>query len=260
MMFLNPYTPPSKMVSLYSTKESLVQTNPRLSHYYDRLEGSRTERCFDEYVDRVSALIPNDHPFLLDVACGNGYFLYRAKRKGWAVQGVETSREAAESAREKYGVEVTTADFLSYDSETRFDCVSLLDFIEHVPNPREILRKARSLLKEGGILLLATPDHFSFINSVASMAYRTSFSAFRRPLEILFVPEHILYFTDQTLRKLVEEGGFKILEVIKAGTDIDRYNTSRLFNWAAKTALLISKWLHWENRIIILAQKKEEEF
>lgn len=257
MIFLNPYLPPAGMTRLYSSQESRLEGNPRLATYYERLEGSETERFFDACVEKIRGWTTPHSSSLLDVGCGNGHFLWRAKQKGWAVKGIETSEEDARSAREKFEIEVTSQDFENYPKGETFDCIAMWDFIEHVPNPREILEKARTLLKPGGLLLVATPDHFSLINFLANFIYQISFHAIQKPLEVLFVPEHILYFTDSTVRSLVKEAGYEIVEEVKTGTDIDRYQTSWFFNVTAKFLLALSKWFHWENRIILFARKKD---
>jgi 2-polyprenyl-3-methyl-5-hydroxy-6-metoxy-1,4-benzoquinol methylase len=39
-----------------------------------------------------------------------------------------------------------------------FDVVSAFDLIEHVPDPRALLRRCAGLLKSGGMLVMSTPD------------------------------------------------------------------------------------------------------
>jgi 2-polyprenyl-3-methyl-5-hydroxy-6-metoxy-1,4-benzoquinol methylase len=43
-------------------------------------------------------------------------------------------------------------------SPESFDAVSMLEVIEHVENPRHVIRQIRPLLRNGGILLLSTPN------------------------------------------------------------------------------------------------------
>lgn len=256
MIFLNPYTPSSEMAAVYSDSESMEHANSRLAHYYDWLEGSETEKFYDGCLERLSRLFsPATERSLLDVGCGNGHFLSRAKQKGWIVTGIEPSLSSSRLARENYEINVVTTDFESYHGSESFDCVSLWDFIEHVSNPAEVLVKVRSLLKPGGIVLIATPDNYSLINFLADVIYQTSLHAIERPLQILFVPEHILYFTDATLKELVERSGFVMLDKVKAGTDINRYNIGWVFSVTAKALLALSSWLRWENRILVFGRK-----
>ena len=244
------------MASLYQNDETRTQANPRLATYYDHLAGSRTEKFFDTALDTLKSHLPAANASLLDMACGNGHFLSRAKRKGWKVRGVDSSRENSRWARENLQIHVDVSDLTDYETSERFDCVSLWDFIEHVPDPRALLMKAGSFLKPDGFLLLATPDHFSLINFLADFIRLVSFGLIKKPLQVLFVPEHVLYFTDRTLKKMLEENGFEITRVIKTGTDIDRYQTSPLFNWTAKILLFMSALLRLQNRIVIFARKR----
>lgn len=258
MVFLNPYYPPSEMVSFYRDPKAMAQANPRLATYYENLEGSRTEKFFDKSLDRLKRYLSQDGASLLDIACGNGYFLSRAKQKGWQVRGLDSSPESSRLVWGNLHVSVDVSEVEHYQSNEQFDCISLWDFIEHVPDPKTLLEKAESLLKPGGILLIATPDHFSLINFLADRIHLLSLGMIQKPLEILFVPEHILYFTDQTLKRLVEECDFEIVDTMKTGTDIDRYRTSWIFNATAKILLLASRWLCWQNRIVIFARKRNK--
>ena len=256
LVFLNPYNPPSEMSAFYQNHEARVQANSRLASYYSYLGGSRTEKFFDETLVRLKPYLSGDRAALLDIACGNGHFLSRAKQKGWEVRGLDSSAENSRSAWENHQITVAVSDFGGYRTNERFDCVSLWDFIEHVPDPRALLAKAGSFLKPSGVLLVATPDHFSLINFLADLIHLLSFGLIKKPLQVLFVPEHILYFTDRTLKKMLEENGFEIIRVIKTGTDIDRYQTSPLFNWTARILLLMSALFHWQNRIVVFARKR----
>ena len=256
LKFLNPYFPPSEMISFYSDKRVMTEINPRLAHYYDNLEGSLTERVFDQSVDDLSELMPRPSASLLDIACGNGFFLSRAKRKGWNVKGVDCSSESSLAALKDFQIQVDVSDFENYRSSGSFDCVSLWDFIEHVPNPKELLQKAKAFLKPGGVLLVATPNHTSLINFWAGLFYRLTFGWVQAPLRMLFVPEHILYFDSKTLQRALEENGFEVAKIVKTGTDIDRYQTHWLFNFTAKALLFFSKIFNAGNRVMIFARKK----
>jgi 2-polyprenyl-3-methyl-5-hydroxy-6-metoxy-1,4-benzoquinol methylase len=243
------------MAALYESRDALREHNPRLASYYERLPGSRTERFFDESLERLSDLTGKKQGSILDVACGNGHFLWRAKLRGWSCKGIETSAVQAREARERLGLEVVSQSVEEFSNGEAFDCVTLWDFIEHVPNPRDILAKVRSWLRPGGMVLVATPNHASLINFIAAAMFRCSFGRVRMPLETLVVPEHVLYFTEKTAARLLEESGFKIREIVKTGTDIDRYETDMLFNLTAKALLAASKLLRWENRVVLFAER-----
>jgi SAM-dependent methyltransferase len=85
---------------------------------------------------------------LLDVGCGRGAFLQRARSKGWNVFGVEFSETAAWDAR-RSGLDVFTGDL----SEAKFpscyfDVVTLFNVIEHLRDPLCNVKEVHRILKD----------------------------------------------------------------------------------------------------------------
>ena len=148
---------------------------------------------------------------LLDVGCGLGYFLAGAtadqKSSGWFLAGVETSRPACDYALRKLGLSdiycgsITAAGY----PDNSFDLVTLWDVIEHLPDPRPVLSAIRRALKDGGGVFLATPN----INIQLPKARLKKFFKGGRPGHYLEARDHLHNYSPQTLRRLLEECGFK---------------------------------------------------
>lgn len=139
---------------------------------------------------------------LLDVGCALGFFLDEA-RDDFDTYGVEISEFAAEYAREKLGLQVTTGRFLDIEFESEsFDCITFWDVIEHLPDPTLNLKKAHNLLKSGGLLVLSTGDIGSFGAKLMGEHWH-----------LLLPPQHIYYFSQETIKKLLEKTGFEVLEI-----------------------------------------------
>lgn len=95
----------------------------------------------------------------LDVGCGNGALLARAKEDGWDVHGLELSSFLAGKVRERLGIEVDVADFLEYEAAAgQFDLVSLRHVLEHLPDSKLALSSINRLLVPGGHALLEFPN------------------------------------------------------------------------------------------------------
>lgn len=137
---------------------------------------------------------------LLDLGCGRGYFLMEAVSKGWKVKGVDFSSKEVDYATKRLHLDVVKSDILKYKDTNKYELITLSQVIEHVRNPNELIRKAKSLLAEKGLLYIATPN----INSASAMVHGVNF-------EHLIPPEHLNYFNNQSLRYLLEVNGFRLL-------------------------------------------------
>jgi 2-polyprenyl-3-methyl-5-hydroxy-6-metoxy-1,4-benzoquinol methylase len=98
-------------------------------------------------------------PGLAAIGCPMGGFLAVAAGRCAETAGIEPSSHDAAVARERFGVDVRGAFFEDVDfGGTRYDVVALRFVFEHVRNPREIVRRARTLLADGGLLFIEVPS------------------------------------------------------------------------------------------------------
>ena len=102
-----------------------------------------------------------DNAHILDVGCGDGFHLKLLKKYGkidWQLEGVDFDERAVSMAR-KSGLsvhhgKVQTAN-LPKDS---YDLAFMIQTIEHLDNPPEVLAYINSLLKPGGKLVIVTDN------------------------------------------------------------------------------------------------------
>jgi 2-polyprenyl-3-methyl-5-hydroxy-6-metoxy-1,4-benzoquinol methylase len=146
---------------------------------------------------------------ILDVGCGDGYFLLYLKDLGWKTVGVEINSYAAQKAKDK-GLMVYNDDLLNVDFGGRtFDVVRLWSVLEHLHQPSLTIKKISQILKRGGFLIIQTPN----FNSLARKIFRDRWSAFD-------APRHLYCFNQRTLKKLLKKNDFEILKIytISVGT------------------------------------------
>jgi len=138
---------------------------------------------------------------LLDVGAGVGIFMEAMQRAGWSVEGVEPSRIAARSARERTGARVHEGLLEDLDLETSsFDALTFFDALRTVPDPLAFLRKARSLLRPGGVLIIREVHRKAErFREWAKAARRQRVSAGRSACEFrqCFSPRSLLFAFEQ---------------------------------------------------------------
>lgn len=131
----------------------------------------------------------------LDVGCGGGFLVETARDLGWNAEGTEVSRAAAEFGRTK-GLAIHTGVIADAKLPAgAFDVVTLMEVVEHVPDPVALLAECAALLRPGGALYLTTPNW-------ASLS--------RRVLGVRWSPigrDHVVYFTPRHLRRALTAAG-----------------------------------------------------
>lgn len=164
---------------------------------------------FESRLDSIEKLLPR-RGNILDVGCGVGHFLARARDRGWTVQGLDISKTASTAAREAYGLDVKVATLAEspFEPET-FDAVSLWDVIEHIRTPLQDLKAVHRILKPGGILVMKTPNEDSLYKSLARIAYRMLKKKGSFLLKYVYYVPHYFSYSEKTMNRLLERCGFQ---------------------------------------------------
>lgn len=162
----------------------------------------RRIKSFRNRMDQIERLIGHrgDH---LDFGCAVGACVKAAKDTGWNSIGYEQSSWAAEYGRQTFGIQIVDGSMPSeeYFLSGSFDVVTLWDVIEHVDEPRSVLDFVTRVLKPGGLLAMNTVNASSVGAQFAGRSWRH-----------LEPPYHLQYFTRSSLRQLVVNSGFDIIQ------------------------------------------------
>ena len=161
---------------------------------------------------------------MLDVGAGTGLFMHLAREQGWQIKGLDLCELSREKARAEFGVEVDVGDFRSapYQPES-FDCITMLDVLEHSLDPAAFLARALELLKPGGLLYVAVPNQRSLLANLVDRWIWLGLPARRWFLERLYVSPHIFYFHPRLLKRALEDAGFEVVSVRGGNVYLGRY-------------------------------------
>lgn len=109
--------------------------------------------------------VPADAQRLLDVGCADGRFVYAAAARGIDAVGIDFSERLVRDGNTRHQghrlVAATLEDYLEQHSES-FDVVTLFEVIEHVEDPLSFLGCALSAVREGGTVIVSTPNRDGF--------------------------------------------------------------------------------------------------
>jgi len=135
----------------------------------------------------------------LDVGCSFGALVQEAGALGCRAYGIDISGYAVEHAQGE-GLRVLQASpdrIPDFGIQTGFHLVSMIEVIEHLPDPRAALCEIARNMCAGGLLVIQTANMDGRQAKKAGPAYH------------YFLPGHLFYFSRKTLRRLLEECGFE---------------------------------------------------
>jgi len=138
---------------------------------------------------------------LLDVGCNEGRGLEFYRSHGFSAEGLELNSKAAEVARSK-GFTVYGSTLEGFATEKKYDVVVLSNVLEHSLNPGEMLEHIHRLLNPGGQVWISCPNSRSWLRS-----------AFGRYWINWHVPFHIVHFSAETLRQVLQKSQFEIVSM-----------------------------------------------
>jgi SAM-dependent methyltransferase len=193
--------------------------------YTSALPDAAGAQNYDEYYDahnlsvpdfihlRLAEIVAGFAPYrragrLLDIGCGAGTVLEAARRAGWEAEGVEVSRPAVEHLRARgfaiFHGELAAARY----PENHFDVVIASEVIEHLADPRDLLREAARVLRPGGLLWATTPHSRGASARALGIGWST-----------VCPPEHLHLFSRRGLKNLLREAGFSRVRVATHGVN-----------------------------------------
>ncbi|HYH04331.1 MAG TPA: class I SAM-dependent methyltransferase [Bacillota bacterium] len=154
---------------------------------------------------QVTEYLTDNCRSMLDIGCGNDLLTLLFETKGWQTAIVEPSRDAAEYLS-KYSLTVYNQPIEAVKQLGLQDLsfVNMQFVLEHIRDPFLVLWELNSLMVTGGVIRICVPNDFSQ-GQLAYLDY-----CHERP-HWVYLPDHINYFSFDSLSKLLRKAGFREL-------------------------------------------------
>lgn len=152
----------------------------------------------------------------LDIGSFAGVLLKQARNKGFQVEGVEVNPTVADYTRTALGFDVRQGMFLEQKFEDRrFDVISLIDVLEHLCQPREVLENCARIIKPGGQIVIKVPHYKPqlFKQQIAGLLRLSDMGIFEN-----FA--HINHFSPRSLGLALERLGFANIEASVSRSEV----------------------------------------
>ncbi|HWA96666.1 MAG TPA: class I SAM-dependent methyltransferase [Terracidiphilus sp.] len=197
---------------LYSDSDYNPNHNDQGLYWPSGEEDAR--RIFSEFGPHIRGRV------FLDIGAGAGIASWEALRRGFTVRACEPSPQCQKEFEDRNGF-VPEASFFDHAfaerNRNQVDAALLSHVLEHLPNPDQIMIDVRTVLRPGGVIMIAVPLFGSIITSV--LGKRDFF---------VTPPEHLNYFSLSGLKALLERHGFSIVSSYSS-SKVNMLRYKRLF-------------------------------
>lgn len=159
---------------------------------------------------------------ILDFGCGAGGFLLNAKNIAAEAIGVELEARVRDHWKSSNITIFPTIDEVESYSNRRYDTITAFHVVEHLPDPREVLKKLGAMLMSDGRMIIEVP------NADDALLTLYDCDAFQR---FTYWSQHLYLFTASTLSTLIKQAGLKVVSI----QNYQRYPLSNHLYWLSKS-------------------------
>ena len=128
---------------------------------------------------------------VLDIGCGTGDFLHKAQVHNCNVSALEPNEHAREIAAKRLNKQIFRPEDISTIPDDSFDVITMWHVLEHVEDLQDEVHHLHRMLRNGGRLVIAVPNH----NSYDAQYYKDKWAAWD-------VPRHLSHFDKNSMKRV----------------------------------------------------------
>lgn len=221
LVYSNPILEPSKIEKLYKQSK----------YTYGDYEAD-LRKTYGKYLKDIMLYLPGKQK-LLEIGCGNGFFLKEAKKMGFEeVFGVEPGRETVAKASQEVKKNIIIDVFRKGQfKKDYFDVICMFQVLDHLTDPNSVLQECFRILKAGGSLICIN-------HNVAALSAKIL-----GEMSPIFDIEHTYLYSKNTLPLLFKKNKFEIVDVFDVANCYPFSYWLRMFPLPKKIKTLLEKFI-----------------
>lgn len=197
----------ARAVRRYKATIRSVKRHPEFQEYFVHYPLKESKYSSHYYFERLTGT----NQRVLDIGCGEGFMASKIAAQGNRIVGIDVlPRPARENIFENYvraDLSHGLGDAIEQLPEKSFDKVLLMDVLEHLVKPEQLLQDCQKLLKSSGQLLVSVPN-------VGNLTVRLSLALgkFSYAERGILDKTHLRFFTRKTIRSMLQANGFEVIK------------------------------------------------
>lgn len=162
---------------------------------------------------------------LLELGSGEGWVLDKFNKNGFEVVGIDYSNDGCKNQNPHVLDKIIIGDLEEYTynfDKNSFDIIWLENVLEHVLEPKKLIKNLFKILKKEGLIAVVVPNDFSIVQKDLIKRDKLKNNEYW-----VSPPDHLSYFNKDSLVNIFSNYKFKLLDMISDfPIDLELYSES----------------------------------